>query len=372
MNVTSQSSAPVETSGVDLCALVAQAMAALPDAIWVLDAQGTVRFHNPAALALCESLREEDLGRLPACLSCGAAAGRTLETPSVQPAGEALRDECIEIETASGVGKVLRVSRMPLEAHQSGATTAVEPGWVVVIEDVTGAHDMQQQLRAAEQAQRSFPGRLLQAQEAERRYLALELHDDVGQVTAAMRLHLAHFEQVSSDRPTRAIAAHLLYISDQLSARLRLTCMGLRTPALADQGVPAALRDLVATQGNQPQALAIRFDSDGMEQRYSQASEIAAFRIAQEAMSNAVQHSQCKALHIRLSMTPSKLSVSVTDDGAGFDVEAALLAARQEGHFGLAGMQERARLADGSVNLHSRPGQGTTVTAEFPLAAVSP
>ena len=347
------------------CALLDQALALLPDGIWLCDGQGRSFFCNPAAEVLVGGLRASDVHRLPALPASGVNAGH-LGVASPKAVHLAMRhdgpisEERLDIDTIGGVRKVLRVSRRPLPL---GA--GEEPGWLVVVRDTTDMHDLETRLREAEDAQRTLSRRLIQAQEAERRHLALELHDDVGQVAAAVRLHLSHLLHVSREDATRTIATRVLQMSDHLSDRLRQTCRGLRAPVLADLGVPAALRGLVTAHGGQP-ALTIRLDSDGDEQRYPPASEIAAFRIAQEAISNAMRHSQCKDLHIRLSMAPNRLAVSITDDGAGFDVEATLALAQREGRLGLAGMQERAHLADGSFTLRSSPGHGTTVTAVFP------
>ena len=116
----------------------------------------------------------------------------------------------------------------------------------------------------------------------------------------------------------------------------------------------------------------VRLQAEGGALRYPPGVETAAFRIVQEALSNAMRHSACTAVDIRVALTPERLQLSITDDGVGFEPERAVVAALRDGHIGLAGLQERARLAGGSCELRSGAGQGTTVHAVFDTGALAP
>lgn len=354
--------------------LFTQVLAHLPEGIWVCDVQSHTLHRNPAAIAIWAGVRDADASRFPGCLGWWADTGHPIgddEWGSTRAlrAGEAVLDERVEIETTEGVRKVLLTSYIPLKGG-GGA----RPACLVLIKDITTLYRTEQRLRGAETSLRALSQRLLQVQETERQHIALELHDDIGQVVAAMRLHLAHMAhmaEVAGDGPMAGIATDVLQMSDQLGARLRQIGLGLRPLELDDFGVMAALRSLVASLGRLP-ALEVRLQAEGEELRYPPAVETAAFRIAQEALSNAMQHSACTAVEIRVAMAPSSLQLSVTDDGAGFEPERALVVALRDGHIGLAGMQERARLADGSCELRSEIGRGTTVHAVFHTDGVAP
>ena len=351
--------------------LFTQVLAHLPEGIWVCDVQSHTLHRNPAAIAIWDGVRDADVSRFPGCLGWWADTGRPIGddewgTTRALKAGEAVLDERVEIETTEGVRKVLLTSYIPLKGG-GGA----RPGCLVLIKDITALHRTEHRLHGAEMSLRALSQRLLQVQEAERQRIAQELHDDIGQVVAAMRLHLAHMAEMAGDGPMAGIATNVLQMSDQLGSRVRQIGLGLRPLELDDFGVMAALRSLVASLGRLP-ALVVRLQADGAELRYPPAVETAAFRIAQEALSNAMQHSACSAVHIRVTMAPGLLQLTVTDDGVGFEPGQARVAALRDGHIGLAGMQERARLADGTCELRSEAGQGTTVHAVFHTDGVAP
>lgn len=350
--------------------LFTQVLSHLPEGIWVCDTQSHTLHRNPAAIAIWDGVRDADVSRFPGCLGWWPDTGRPIAedewgSSRALKAGEAVLDERVEIETTSGARKVLLTSYIPLEGGGSG-----RPGCLVVIKDITTLFRTEQSLRGAEASLRALSQRLLEVQEAERRHIALELHDDIGQVVAAMRMHLAHMVETAGSGPLAGMASDVLQMSDQLGARLRQISLGLRPLELDDFGVAAALRSLVAPLGRHP-AVSVRLLAEGDEERYPPAVESAAYRIAQEALSNAMQHSGCKTVLITVSMSPTLLRVTVADDGAGFD-PASLKVAQLDGHVGLAGMQERARLAGGSCELHTGLGHGSTVHAEFGVDAVAP
>jgi signal transduction histidine kinase len=351
--------------------LFTQVLSHLPEGIWVCDQESHTLHRNPAAIAIWEGVRDADVSRFPGCLGWWADTGRPIgehEWGSARALrdGEAVLDERIEIETTTGARKVLLTSYIPLKAAGSA-----RPGCLVVIKDITALFRTEQRLRGAEASLRALSQRLLEVQEAERRHIALELHDDIGQVVAAMRMHLAHLVERAGEGPLGEIATDVLHMSDQLGARLRQIGLGLRPLELDDFGLMAALRSLEASLGRHP-AVRVLLVAEGDELRYPPGVESAAYRIAQEALSNAMQHSGCEVVSITVSMAPTALQVTIADDGAGFDPEPVLVAAQREGHVGLVGMQERARLAGGSCELHAELGRGSTVHVAFRVAAVAP
>jgi two-component system sensor histidine kinase UhpB len=343
----------------------------LPVGVWLIDEAGTIRHGNPAGHAIWEGARYTDIDGYRAYQGWWADSGRAIEPHEWAAAraiekGETSIDERIEIETFEGRRKVILNSAIPLRAE-----TGASLGAFIVNQDITELHRTEQRLRRAERKLRGLSQRLLEAQEQERRWIAQELHDDIGQVIAAMRLQLAHIAERSGTGPAAALAQEALHSSEQLGQRLRQICLGLRPLELDDFGLPAALRSLVTSVGTP--RLNVGLDIQGSSQRYPQAVETAAFRIAQEAISNALRHSGCTTLTVALHMTPDSLRLQVSDDGRGFDLDGAAAAAIRDHRFGLAGMEERALAAGGRLGVETAAGAGCTVGVVFePIAAAEP
>jgi two-component system, NarL family, sensor histidine kinase UhpB len=339
----------------------------LPVGVWLVDETGTIHRGNPAGLAIWEGARYTDIDGYRAYQGWWADSGRAIE-PDDWAAARAIRngetsiDERIEIETFEGRRKVILNSAVPLRGEDGGSL-----GAFVVNQDITELHRTEQRLRRAERKLRGLSQRLLEVQEQERRWIAQELHDDIGQAIAAMRLQLANIAERSGSGPAAALAQEALRSSEQLGQRLRQICLGLRPLELDDFGLPAALRSLMASVDGP--GLNVDFDVQGLTQRYPQAVETAAFRIAQEAVANALRHSGCTKLTVQLHMAPAALRLLVYDDGRGFDLDEAAMAAMRAHRFGLAGMEERALAAGGQLSLETAPGAGCTVSARFePIA----
>jgi signal transduction histidine kinase len=223
-----------------------------------------------------------------------------------------------------------------------------------------------QALRLAYEQLVQLHRRLEGAKEEERRELAHELHDELGQSLTALKLRL----QMVSRAPAAATSAPditaALAVIDELISRVRRISVDLRPPLLDEVGLAPALRTYLDAQAALS-GLAIAFDAASVQGRLPAEIEIGAFRVVQEGVTNALRHAQAASLRVELRRDPKLLHLRVHDDGRGFDVDAA----RQEGtrgaRFGLVGMRERLRGLGGTLEIRSRPGQGTEVEARLPL-----
>jgi len=336
----------------------------LPVGVRVFDLTGKVLHANPAGNAIWDSAQCVDIDGESHFRQWWADTGLPI-APNECGAARALRDgeasfgERIEIETGAGKRTVILKSTVPLYGDDG-----VLVGCFTVSQDITELHLTEQRLRRTERTLRALSLRLLDVQEQERRWIAQELHDDIGQGIAAMRFQLARISARSQESVARKIAVEALHSSDQLNDRLRQICLGLRPQELDDFGVVAALRSVVASLGSRP-ALDLQLHCEGPERRYAAALETSAFRIAQEAVNNALRHSSCSSLHIVVQADPARLAVSVTDDGCGFSVDTATSAETRARHLGLTGMDERARAQGGQLKIESTPGRGTRVAVVF-------
>jgi two-component system sensor histidine kinase UhpB len=205
-------------------------------------------------------------------------------------------------------------------------------------------------------------------QEAERRHLARELHDDIGQGLTALKLNL---ESLARGRDSAAFEARIgeaLETTRHTIERVRQLSINLRPLQLDDLGLAAALRSHLDRQAKLG-GLAPHFEIQEVPLNISADIETACFRVAQEAINNIVRHSKAANVWLRLFVAGERLALSVRDDGSGFDVAAAQKRAAAGASLGVVSMEERVALAGGSFQIHSAPGQGTVVVASFPVAA---
>jgi PAS domain S-box-containing protein len=230
---------------------------------------------------------------------------------------------------------------------------------------------MQERKRAEEQASRQslqmerLSRRLLKLQEVERHQLALDLHDQLGQVLTGIRLHLQRVQRERDATNAAVRMSEAIAMLDGALRQVRQWSFDLRPPLLDDLGVVSALRWYLDERMREfviPHLKAPR-----TEKRFPSEVETTCFRVAQEALTNVVRHA--KATHVWIEFRPSKkaLQLEIRDDGVGFDVAAAQSRAAGGGSLGLLGMQERVRLCGGTLEVSSSAGSGTSVLAAVPL-----
>ena len=220
-------------------------------------------------------------------------------------------------------------------------------------------------LIAGERRFRKLAKAVWQVQEDERRRLARELHDGIGQTLAALKNQL---ERLARKSEGASAAAELRDAVDLAAGALddtRELSRLLRPPVLDDLGLPAALSWLGRTVGHRF-GLEVDVDAEEVAERPHTELETVLFRIAQEALTNAARHAEASRVTIRLRRTEGGLDLSVVDDGDGFDLGTLARADDRTG-VGLRGMRDRVELFGGRLEIRSRPGGGTTVRAHLPL-----
>ncbi len=223
-----------------------------------------------------------------------------------------------------------------------------------------------EQVQGAHQRLQTMSSQLLVAQEAERRQVARELHDQIGQVLTAVSADL----QALEPSPDAVVQAERLEASlqlvDQALEQVRDLSLDLRPALLDDLGLGPALEWYVDRQA-QRSGLRTELVIEPDDLRLPPELETTLFRLAQIALTNVVRHAQAKQVQVQISRREDQVELVVRDDGVGFDVPAALERATRGGTLGLVSLQERAQLAGGEVEIHSTPGHGTEIRARFPL-----
>jgi signal transduction histidine kinase len=210
-------------------------------------------------------------------------------------------------------------------------------------------------------AEQQLSARVLRAEEAERRRISRELHDQVGQELTALTLDLKQLRRQAAS----AAVERCLTAVDRLVDLVRDVTLALRPPQLDDLGLAAALRSHIR-HFVERHGIAVHLDAEIVGVRLSPALEAACFRIVQEALTNVLRHAQAHNVWIHLRERGHELVLRLRDDGGGFDVDAALQAANARS-LGLRNLLDRAQLAGGSLRIRAARGQGTELEGRFPL-----
>ena len=219
----------------------------------------------------------------------------------------------------------------------------------------------------AEREAHTLGGRLITAYEDEGRRLARELHDDITQRLAGVAMETATLgriaEPVARAAAEQAIGGELAALSRDVHA----LSYRLHPSVIDDLGLAEALRsecERAARRG----AIEVGFDGDAANGTERGERALCLFRVAQEALRNAMRHAQAKQVRVRLQHEAGGTAVSVVDDGIGFDAAAQ----RERASLGLASMHERVALLGGRLDIRSRRGEGTSVHAWLPAAPLEP
>ena len=250
--------------------------------------------------------------------------------------------------------------------------TGEADGPVNSVQEIQDLHralaDMAERIRGYEAGVRDYLTVITEGQEAERARLARELHDGPVQDLIALG-HAAEMAQRLLARDeiaeARSILADLGRAERETVKELRRLIGALRPSYLEDLGFIPALEMLVR-QADERTSARVRLEKEGAARRHAAAVELAAYRIAQEALNNAVQYAEAENIIVQVRATSERLLLSVIDDGVGFDLPSRPDVLTRAGHFGLMGMRERATLLGGSFHIETGPGEGTRITVLLP------
>ncbi|MBI3569831.1 MAG: PAS domain S-box protein [Gammaproteobacteria bacterium] len=242
-----------------------------------------------------------------------------------------------------------------------------EGGLSLFFRDITERKQAEELLREHTHQLQTLSKRVLEAQEVERRRLARELHDELGQALTAIKINLQARDRLNHQSPTESDTENLRIVEDALQ-QVRRLALALRPSMLDDLGIGPALR-WMAEQQAERSGYTVHFGADFPDTRLAPELETTCFRISQEALTNIARHAQAKRVAIELRHEGDTLVMTVQDDGRGFDVAAMRERAKAGGSTGMLGMQERAALIGGQLEIESAPGRGTTLRVRFPWRA---
>jgi len=220
--------------------------------------------------------------------------------------------------------------------------------------------------KLAEERIRTLTAEILTAREAERKLVSSALHHDVGSLAVGMSAYLDAIEMdLRSGMPSQALplAKGARKLFDESLRRLKALAVELRPPELDVLGLPAALRQHFSLVTKRVGVL-VRFSQTLGPERLHEGHAMTLFRIAQEALTNAVKHGHAKRVEVRLAAYRKEITLTLRDEGKGFDASRHQLRATTQ--MGLAVMREMAAAAGGALTIDSAPGKGTALRVSLP------
>lgn len=221
------------------------------------------------------------------------------------------------------------------------------------------------ELAAKDEQRTDLLRKVIMAQEEERKRVARELHDEVGQLLSGLQMDLASAAEAAPESAgeARGRLTSLQALVGRTVAEVRRLISDLRPSILDDLGLVEAIGWFAETHLPRTH---VDITAAGMEQRLPSLVELVIFRIVQEALTNVARHSRAAHAEVRLSAGEDAIAGTVTDDGVGFDPAEHLRRGRSGVAVGLLGMRERVSLLGGALDIVSAPGQGTRIAFQIP------
>ena len=328
-----------------------------PDLIGRFDLEGRYLYANAALVRVERIPAEELMGRRigEGQLAGGLPQGIAVLRAALARVAQTGRNEEVEVRIPRPYRSRVYQSRLIAERDQTGRVVSV----------LHLGHDVTERHHNANVRQRLL-ARLIRVREDERRTLARELHDSIGQAVTALAYGTELVLQADDLAGAREHAEHLRALAAETLEGLRRLAHGLHPRVLDDLGLEAAVErratDFIASFG-----IAVDVAVSGVRTpRLPRETEAALYRIFTEALTNVARHSGASRASVVLRRQPEHVDLIVEDDGAGFEPDALLRDERSDA-FGLRGMLEDASVSGGTARIESALGRGTTVAVRIPL-----
>jgi signal transduction histidine kinase len=232
--------------------------------------------------------------------------------------------------------------------------------------DITARKQMEHELRHHQDKLRSLASELVLTGERERRRLATEVHDHVGQVLAVAKIKLGSLGEPSARPELGALLEDVRILLEQAIQYTRTLTFDLSPPILYELGLEAALQWLVE-QAQKQHGLAAQFEDDGQRKPLENDIRVLLFQAARELLVNVAKHAHARRVRLSVWRSPGRINIVLEDDGVGFESQRDRPGEARSAGFGLFNIRERLDHLGGRITMESQPGQGTRVTLQAPL-----
>lgn len=331
-----------------------------PDTLIVVDEDGRIVRCNAQIVRMFGFAQEEVIGKSIEILVPERYRGNHIRhrlnygsSPRLRPMGNG----------ESFLGLRRDGSEFPVEIMLSPIGDRGQNLVIAIIRDITKRRENEDALRDYGDRMEIMSRTLIAVQETERRNIALELHDEIGQILTGLKLTLEMSSRLPEKEMRETIAGAQTLVNE-LMTRTRELSLDLRPATLDHLGLMSALLRHFRHYTSQTN-IEVDFKQLGLEgRRFSPELETAAFRIVQEALTNVARHSGSSDAVVHITARKKKLTITISDHGRGFDAKDAFTRPISSG---LAGMRERVQLTGGAFRISSRRGQGTKLTADWQL-----
>ena len=343
----------------------------LPVGVAVVNDASDIILSNPASRRIWGHLIDSGRERYARSKAWWHASGKPVQpeewaSARALAAGESSIGEVVDIEAFDGVRKIIENSSVPIR-DTGGAVT----GAVIVNEDVSARVKAERELHESLAEMRALSGRLMRAQDDERRRIAQMLHETTAQDLAALKMLLARLVRTGTavGDDDRAALAGSVELADRSMTAIRTLSYLLHPPFLDEAGLVSALR-WYAAGFTERSGIAVELDLPPAFERLPQDVETALFRIVQEALINIHRHAGSDTARIALRVGAGQLTLDIEDRGRGIapDLMAQLPAGGGALGVGIAGMRERLQQLGGTLEIESSD-RGTVVRARVPIDA---
>lgn len=264
-----------------------------------------------------------------------------------------------------------------LERRVAERTASLNTANTQLQAQIAERQQIEHELRQSETKYRSIAGHLqalaselILAEERERRRIAVDLHDDLGQKIALARIRLAMLKRAAAGTDLQAPIAQLLQVVDEAMESSRSLTFQICPPALYDLGLLPAAEWLVEDM-QQRFGLHVQLVDDGQPAPMDERVRVVLFRCLRELLINVAKHSGVSEATVTIRCQEDTIQLAVADKGCGFDMARAAIGTNSSG-FGLFSIQERLGYLGGAVQIRSAPGEGTTITLQVPARLADP
>ncbi|MAE67207.1 MAG: hypothetical protein CMJ18_23345 [Phycisphaeraceae bacterium] len=335
------------------------------EGIITIDADGVIESFNPAAEGIFGWTEQE-------------ITGRNISTLMPEPyRGE--HNEYLARYLKTGHAKIIGIGREVQGRRKDGTTFPIDlavsefriggrPMFAGIVRDITERESARKELLEYQGRLRALTSELSLSEERQRREIATELHDQIGQNLAITKIKLGEAQQTAAPDGVQDLVTETRELVEQTIQSTRTLTFELGSPVLYELGLEAAIESL-ADDIQERHGIASRFNDDGSDKPLSDDLRVVLFQSVRELLNNVVKHANARHVDLSIARETDLVEIVLTDDGAGFQVPKGGFRVSKEGRFGLFNIRERVEHLGGRVEVESSPGAGTRVSLSAPLSA---